>query len=88
MGKKNFVLDTNVLLHDHKCIFNFEENDIFIPIVVLEELDNSKKEMKKSITMPGNLPANSTNTPIKIFLRTELSWGRTWGDCLSSLIVH
>lgn len=28
MGKKNFVLDTNVLLHDHKCIFNFEENDI------------------------------------------------------------
>ena len=43
MGKKNFVLDTNVLLHDHKCIFNFEENDIFIPIVVLEELDKFKK---------------------------------------------
>ena len=43
MEKKNFVLDTNVLLHDHKCIFNFEENDIFIPIVVLEELDKFKK---------------------------------------------
>ena len=43
MRKKNFVLDTNVLLHDHKCIFNFEENDIFIPIVVLEELDKFKK---------------------------------------------
>ena len=43
MGKKNFVLDTNVLLQDHKCIFNFEENDIFIPIVVLEELDKLKK---------------------------------------------
>ena len=43
MGKKNFVLDTNVLLHDHKCIFNFEENDIFIPIIVLEELDKFKK---------------------------------------------
>lgn len=42
-AKKNFVLDTNVILHDYKCIHNFEENDIYIPIVVLEELDNFKK---------------------------------------------
>lgn len=40
---KIFVLDTNVLLHDHKCLYNFEENDIIIPIVVLEELDKFKK---------------------------------------------
>lgn len=37
------MLDTNVLLHDYKCIYNFEENDIVIPIVVLEELDRFKK---------------------------------------------
>lgn len=42
-GKKNFVLDTNVILHDYKCLHNFEENDIYVPIVVLEELDNFKK---------------------------------------------
>jgi PhoH-like ATPase len=41
--KKNFVLDTNVILHDYKCIENFEENDIYLPIVVLEELDHFKK---------------------------------------------
>ncbi len=41
--KKTFVIDTNVLLHDYKCIYNFEENDIVIPIVVLEELDRFKK---------------------------------------------
>jgi len=41
--RKIFVLDTNVLLHDYKCIYNFEENDIIIPIVVLEELDRFKK---------------------------------------------
>ena len=41
--KKTFVLDTNVLLHDYKCIYNFEENDIVIPIVVLEELDKLKR---------------------------------------------
>jgi PhoH-like ATPase len=40
---KIFVLDTNVLLHDHKCLYNFEENDIIVPIVVLEELDKFKK---------------------------------------------
>ncbi len=41
--RKIFVLDTNVLLHDYKCIYNFEENDIVIPIVALEELDRFKK---------------------------------------------
>lgn len=43
MSKKNFVLDTNVILHDYRCIHNFEENDIYIPMVVLEELDHFKK---------------------------------------------
>ncbi len=43
MSKKNFVLDTNVILHDYECIDKFEENDIYIPIVVLEELDKFKK---------------------------------------------
>lgn len=42
-AKKNFILDTNVILHDYKCIYNFQENDIYIPIVVLEELDKFKK---------------------------------------------
>jgi PhoH-like ATPase len=42
-NKKIFIIDTNVLLHDYKCIYNFEENDIIIPIVVLEELDKFKR---------------------------------------------
>lgn len=42
-AKKNFVLDTNVILHDYKCLHNFEENDVYLPIVVLEELDHFKK---------------------------------------------
>ncbi|MDR1672089.1 MAG: PhoH family protein [Bacteroidales bacterium] len=40
---KIFVLDTNVVLHDFKCIYNFQDNDLIIPIVVLEELDKMKK---------------------------------------------
>ena len=41
--KKIFVIDTNVLLHDPRAIFSFEENDVIIPIVVIEELDKFKK---------------------------------------------
>jgi PhoH-like ATPase len=40
---KLFVLDTNVILHDCGCIRNFEENDVAIPITVLEELDQFKR---------------------------------------------
>ena len=40
---KIFVLDTSVILYDHSCAFNFQENDIAIPITVLEELDRFKK---------------------------------------------
>ncbi len=42
-AKKNFVIDTNVILHDYNCLRNFQENDIYLPIVVLEELDRFKK---------------------------------------------
>jgi PhoH-like ATPase len=41
--KKLFVLDTNVLMHDPAAIFRFQEHDIFIPMIVLEELDHAKK---------------------------------------------
>ena len=40
---KLLVLDTNVILHDSSCIHHFEENDVAIPITVLEELDNFKR---------------------------------------------
>lgn len=42
-SSKIFVLDTNVLLHDYSCIYHFQDNDIVIPIVALEELDRFKK---------------------------------------------
>ena len=41
--KKLFVLDTNVLMHDPAAIFRFHEHDIFIPMIVLEELDHAKR---------------------------------------------
>lgn len=41
--KKVFVIDTNVILHDFNCLYKFQENDVVIPIVVLEELDFLKK---------------------------------------------
>ncbi len=44
---KIFVLDTNVLMHDPSSLFRFEEHDVFLPIMTLEELDNNKKGMSE-----------------------------------------
>jgi PhoH-like ATPase len=64
--KKLFVLDTNVVLHDSSCIEQFEENDVVLPITVLEELDHFKK---------GN---ESVNFHAREFVRSldSLSWDR------------
>ena len=42
-GRRVFVLDTNVLMHDPAAIFRFQEHDVYLPMVVLEELDGAKK---------------------------------------------
>ncbi len=71
--KKTFVLDTNVILHDSSCIYQFQDNDIVIPITVLEELDKFKKG------------SNSLNYHARSFLRTldELSQGKIFNGGVS-----
>ncbi len=46
-GTKLFVLDTNVLMHDPSSLFRFEEHDVYLPMMTLEELDNHKKGMSE-----------------------------------------
>ena len=46
--KKSFVLDTNVLLHDPQALFRFEDNDLIIPMTVIEEIDRFKKELSET----------------------------------------
>ena len=41
--RRLYVLDTNVLMHDPTALFRFQEHDIYLPMVVLEELDRGKK---------------------------------------------
>ena len=48
-AKRLFVLDTNVLMHDPTALFRFDEHDIFLPMVVLEELDKGKKGLSEKI---------------------------------------
>ena len=44
---KFFVLDNNVLLHDPTSVYRFEEHDVFLPIMTLEELDDHKKGLSE-----------------------------------------
>ncbi len=41
--RHTYILDTNVLLHDPTCLFRFQEHDLYLPMIVLEELDNNKR---------------------------------------------
>jgi len=43
--KKNFILDTNVLLHDPRSLFAFDDNNVVVPIYVIEEIDNFKRDL-------------------------------------------
>ena len=45
--KKNFVLDTNVLLHDPEAMFAFQDNNVIVPIYVIEEVDSFKKDLSE-----------------------------------------
>ena len=47
-ARRLFVLDTNVLMHDPTAIFRFEEHDVYLPMMVLEELDADKKGMSEA----------------------------------------
>lgn len=47
MSRRVFVLDTNVLMHDPAALFRFQEHDVFLPMVVLEELDAGKKGLSE-----------------------------------------
>jgi len=72
-SKKVFVLDTNVLLHDPQAIFHFQEHDVVIPIVVIEEIDNFKKDQ----TEIGRNARSVSRQMDKLRTRGSLSQGVT-----------
>ena len=51
-SKRIYVLDTNVLMHDPTALFKFEEHDVFLPMQVMEELDNAKKGTSEASLRP------------------------------------
>ena len=58
-SRKLFVLDTNVLVHDPSALFRFQEHDVFLPMMVLEELDAVKKgvsEVARNVRLSDHLP--------------------------------
>ncbi len=80
--KRLFVLDTNVLIHDPSALFRFSEHDIFLPMVVLEELDNNKKghsevarNARQASRFLDDLTSSSTPQEIKDGLELNLRIG-------------
>ena len=76
--KKLFVLDTNVLLHDYRCIYNFQENNVIIPITVLEELDHFKKGNDIINYHAREFTRELDKLSGDNFLMAVYPWGRDW----------
>ncbi|WP_435531585.1 PhoH family protein [Ramlibacter aurantiacus] len=85
---KLFVLDTNVLMHDPMCLFRFEEHDIFLPMIVLEELDSHKKgttEVARNARQASrslDALAGSQGVDITAGIRLDSAGHREAGGCL------
>ncbi len=69
-----FVLDTNVLLHDPTCLFRFQEHDIFLPMVVLEELDSHKRGSTE-VARNGRQVSRTLDTLVEAQKDTDLAAG-------------
>lgn len=61
---KLYILDTNVLLHDPKCLYEFEEHDIVIPMTVLEELDDIK-DRKRAVAQEARFAIRAIDQIIR-----------------------
>ncbi|ERI46828.1 hypothetical protein N749_16400 [Legionella pneumophila str. Leg01/20] len=78
-GLKLFVLDTNILMHDPTAIYHFDEHDIYLPMVVLEELDSHKtgtselaRNVRQTNRMLVELMSNATHDQIVSGLLSHL----------------
>jgi PhoH-like ATPase len=77
--KRLFVLDTNVLMHDPTALFRFQEHDIFLPMVVLEELDRSKKgvsEVARNVRQVSRFMDDLISTAEPEAIREGVALGR------------
>jgi PhoH-like ATPase len=85
---KLFVLDTNVLMHDPMSLFRFEEHDIFLPMIVLEELDGHKKGMTevarnaRQASRSLDALAGTQGADIASGLKLDTTGHREAGGCL------
>src|SRR5678815_5118574 len=77
-SKRIYVLDTNVLMHDPTALFKFEEHDVFLPMQVIEELDNAKK---------GTSEASRNARQVSRFLN-ELIESQGNGDVTSGITLR
>ena len=60
-GKRIYVLDTNVLMHDPTALFKFEEHDVYLPMQVIEELTTARRAPRKPAATHARSAASSTS---------------------------
>lgn len=73
---KIYVIDTNILIQNPRALLSFEDNQVILPVVVLEELDNLKKLKEKRGAMPGRRSGFWKNSGREVICWKEFLWNR------------
>ncbi len=81
--RKNYIIDTNVLLHDPDCLSNFKDNDLYLPMIVLEELD----QLKTREGLTGYQARGAARSLSTLLGKADVSTGFTKGVFLGDGIV-
>lgn len=84
--RKHFVIDTNVLIHDPKCIFNFADNVVVITMTVLEELDNLKRR-ESNVAADARQAIRNIDSVVSPYSPEELKSGVPIGSLGGTLIL-
>ena len=94
-GKRLFVLDTNVLMHDPTALFRFQEHDLFLPMAVLEELDNAKvgmtevaRNVRQTNRFLDELTCQATHSDIEAGLPLENRAATANGHAAGNLYIQ
>jgi PhoH-like ATPase len=87
-GRKAFILDTNVLIYDPECLRRFEENDVVIPMLVIEELDNLKRSGDEEVRYAAREAGRQLDEiTSRVSCEDDITRGIPLGEGLGSLFI-
>ena len=90
MAKKTYVIDTSAFLTDADCIYNFKNNDIVVPLKVLEEIDNHKKRQDGVGVNARKIIRTFDQLRVLVIFSKAFACerGKVWSECAEQILAN